>query len=278
MSDDAILALLGAALVAFVALGAWRGVRRGPVRQAASLVGLLGAGVAGTLGGEAVGHALFDGTVVPWLARGVVGTAVVAGLVWLVVFAFLWWHGRTKSASGECDRPVAGAVVGCWTGLVWFCLPLAPVLALAQVGEILSGGERAAGAPIPVRGAMRVRAALAGCPVTHAAAELDLLPGDFRRRLGKAVAVIRSPEAFRRLQNDEEVRALAAHPAFYPLANDPEIKALARRRDARALLTHPRVSELLANDDFQRRLARADLDAMLDRALLVNESPNRGEP
>ena len=85
--------------------------------------------------------------------------------------------------------------------------------------------------------------------------------------LGKAIAVLYDRKAFRRLQNDERVRGIAAHPSFYPLMQNAEIRDLVRRHDAPGVLAHPLVIELLADEEFQRRIAEEDIESMLDRAL-----------
>lgn len=262
---DAILLGLALALVVSMTVGAAMGAKRGPVRQLASIAGLLAALVIGGYWGPSVGRALLTDVGVPWVLRGVAGAVLTGVVVWGGVYFLLRRWGRPASPVGETDRPVLGAVVGCWTGILWFALILLPVLALGAVGEIFQ--DESTAAPRALRWAMPVRRALADYPVTTSLAAIDPLPAGFRRLLSKGLAVMRDRAAFRRLQADEEVRALAASPAFYPLVNDPEINAMVRRRDVGALLSHPRVSALLADDEFQQRVAATDLEPMLDRAL-----------
>ncbi len=266
-ADTYILAGLGLGLIVAVAAGTTRGLYRGPVRALASLIALAAAVAAAWLFGGASGHALLAGTKVPWLLRGVIGVLSVGAVVWLVVFGALWWRGRSKNPSGTPENPVSGALVGCWVGIVWFAAGLTGVLALAAIGETwaLAGGR--ARAPAPMRWPMRVKAALAAWPGTEPISRFNPVPAAPRRVLGKIIAVLHEPKAFRRLQNDESVRAIAAHPSFYPLMQNPEIKDLVRRQDARGILAHPLVIELLADEEFQRRLADADIEPMLDRAL-----------
>lgn len=274
--SDWILTGLALLLLLSMTAGAARGARRGPLRQLAALAGLVAALILGGTIGPAIGHALFSGIGVPWILRGILGAMVTGAAVWLPVFASLWWRGRSRAPGGEPDRPVLGAIIGCWTGLLGFAVGLLPVLALGAVGEIFQGDKGNTPAPRPLRWAMHVRHALAERPVTAPLAAVDPLPPGFRRLLTKGLAVLRNRAAFRRLQADEEVRALAASPAFYPLVNDPEINALVKRRDMGGLMTHPRVSALLADDEFQQRLASTDLEPMLDRAL--NTPPESGGP
>lgn len=266
-ADTYILAGLGFALLVAMVAGASRGLHRGPVRALATLIALAAAAAAAWLFGGVSGYAMLAGTKVPWLLRGALGALVVGAAVWLVVFGALWWRGRTKNPSGEPESPVTGAIVGCWVGIVWFAVGLAGVLAAAGIGETWTLAVGRTRAPAPFRWPMRVKSALASRPSTEPLSRFNPVPESSRRVLRKVIAVLHDPKAFRRLQNDERIRAIAAHPSFYPLMQNPEIKELVRRQDATGLLSHPLVVDLLADDDFQRRLAETDLEPMLDRAL-----------
>jgi hypothetical protein len=266
-ADTYILAGLGVALLVSIAAGTTRGLYRGPVRALATLIALVAAVLVAWLFGSMAGHALLTGTKVPWLLRGALGVLILGSVVWLVVFGYLWWRGRTKNPAGDPESPVSGAIVGCWVGILWFSVGLTGLLALAGIGEswTLAGGRSRA--PAPLRWPMRVKSALASWPGTEPISRFNPVPEAPRRVLRKVILVLHDPKAFRRLQNDESVRAIAAHPSFYPLMQNPEIKDLARRQDARGLLSHPLVIDLLADEEFQRRLGDADIEPMLDRAL-----------
>lgn len=264
--DVVILAGLFLALTVAMTVGAARGQRRGPVRALASLVALACSLAAAWLFGAGFGRLMFAGTRFPWLLRGATGALVLGSLVWLAVFGWMWWRGRAKNPSGEPEHPVTGAIVGCWVGIVWFSVGLALTLALAGLGETFMtvGGGRA---PAVLRWPLRVKRALAASPSTEAISRFDPVPERPKRLLRKELLVLNDPRAFKRLQSDESVRAIAAHPAFYPLVSDPEIRELVRRHDAAGLLAHPRVIALLEDESFQRRLEQTDVEAMLDRAL-----------
>lgn len=266
--DNYILLALGVGLLVAMTTGAARGLKRGPVRALASLLALLAATLCAWLFGGPLGHLVFGGTLVPWIFRGAIGIVGTGAVVFLLVFGFLWWRGRVKNDTGDPERPVSGAIVGCWVGMIWFSAGLLFLLALAAIGDAWAeaAGTRR-GVPSLLRYPMRVKAALASRPGTEPVSRINPLPEKPARIFRKALTVVRSPAAFRRLQNDDSVRALAAHPAFYPLIIDDEIKEIVRRGDAEALISHPRVVALLQDEEFQRRLMDAEIEPMLDRAL-----------
>ena len=279
--DVYILGGLGVSLLAAMIAGTARGIRRGPVRALATIIALLLALLVAKLLGSQAGYALFAGSQVPWLLRGALGSLLLGVITWLAVYGFIWWRGRSKNpAGGEPENPVSGAFVGCWVGMIWFAAGIAGLLALAGIGEIwssVSGGR----APWPLRWPMRAKTALIHYPGTEPYAHFDPVPESTRRILKKMLVVLHSPRAFLRLQNDEEVRALAANPAFYPLINDPEIREAVKHQDAGALMTHPKILAMLADEEFQRRLADTRLEPILDRAIsgktTSNQAP-RAEP
>lgn len=266
-TDTLILIVLGAGFLLAMTAGAARGLKRGPLRALASLLALASAVFCAWLFGSTLGYAVF-GAPIPWILRGALGTVSTGAVVFLLVFGVLWWRGRSKNNSGDPEWPVTGCIVGCWVGIVWYAAGLVALLALAAIGETWKSASGTAHAvPFVLRWPMRVKGALASQPGTEPVSRLDPLPERPARIFKKALAVMRSPAAFRRLQNDESVRALAAHPAFYPLIIDDEIKEIVRRGDAEALFTHPRVVALLQDEEFQQRLMGAEIEPMLDRAL-----------
>lgn len=276
LSDGDLYILGGLALSLLLAMivGTSRGIRRGPVRALASLVALAAAFLVAKLFGAAAGHAAFSGTHVPWIIRGALGTLLLGVCVWLAVFGYLWWRGRSSNpASGEPENPVTGGFVGCWVAMVWYAVGLMAVLALAGIGDVwadVSGGH----APRPLRWPMRVKAAMSHYRGTAPYAGFDPVPEKQKRLLHKMLEVLRNPKAFWRLQNDEAVRALAANAAFYPLINDPEIRDAVKNQDAGTLMTHPKILQMLADEEFQRRLADTEIEPILDRALSRKTSSN----
>ena len=70
-------------LAALMIRGAWRGYRRGPLRQLAGPAALTIGQLSGWLFGGELGHALLQGTSYPWMLRGITG--VVGVLKYVIV-------------------------------------------------------------------------------------------------------------------------------------------------------------------------------------------------
>jgi len=248
------LALLAGMMVA----GAAAGHRRGPGRQLAGPAAGLVALLAGWLAGPAAGHAALEPLGVPWIFRAVVGMVAVFLAAWLLALSFLWRLGKPSAASGEPDRPVLGAMAGCWTGLLgWLALLLAWGAAEAWRRE-LSGPEKPAGGWF---------AEVAALPAMGWLGELPAWPASAARVVKLSRQVLADPAKSQRLMADPRVRALASHPSFYPAWGDPEVKRLAQEGRYWTLLRHPKVQPLLEDEGFQRELAGLDLEDTLGKAL-----------
>lgn len=251
-----------AALAGVMVAGAAAGHRRGPGRQlagpAAGAAGLL----VGWLAGPAAGHALLGAVGVPWIFRAGAGILLVCLATWLVVVALLWRLGKPSSASGEADRPVLGAMVGCWTGMLgWLAVLIAwgsvdawrrELSGAAEVGRMATGGVVAEVAALPGMGWL---------------GELPAWPESAARVVRLSRQVMADPAKSRRLMADPRVRAVASHPSFYPAWGDPEVKSLAQQGRYWTLLQHPKVQPLLEDEGFQRELAGLDLEDALTKAL-----------
>lgn len=253
--------LAAGALLGMIIAGAAAGHRRGPGRQlagpVAGAVGLLAAWLAG----PALGHATFGALGVPWIFRAAAGIAAVFLLTWLATVALLWRLGKPTASSGEPDRPVLGAVVGCWTGMLgWLAILVAWGSVDAWRRELSGPGEEAA----PGRGAVAEVAAL---PLMGWLGNLPAWPDSAVRVVRLSRQVMADPVKSRRLMADPRVRALASHPSFYPAWGDPDVKSLAQKGHYWALLQHPKVQPLLEDEGFQRELASLDLEEVLGRAL-----------
>lgn len=261
--DPTLTQLLAAgALLGMMVAGAAAGHRRGPGRQlagpAAGALGLL----AGWLAGPALGHAAFGALGVPWIFRAAAGIAAVFLATWLVTVGLLWRLGKPTASSGEPDRPVLGAMVGCWTGMLgWLAILVAWGSVDAWRRELSGPGEGEAGAR---QGAV---AEVAGLPLMGWIGELPAWPDSAVRIVRMSRQVMADPAKSRRLMADPKVRALASHPSFYPAWGDPEVKSLAQKGRYWALLQHPKVRPLLEDEGFQRELAALDLEEVLGRAL-----------
>ncbi|MDR3229679.1 MAG: hypothetical protein LBT53_09830 [Puniceicoccales bacterium] len=262
-------------MLGFMGAGASKGYSRGPLRQLATVAALTVAGSGAWLLGPSFGHLALKSAGVPLLLRGVVGALLLGALLWLAALTLLWNFGKPRvNELGETDNPVLGAVVGCWTGVLWggiLALAIASLGAFAQFWL-----DTTPDAPdSTTRGALRrlvlVKNSLALLPGGGGLRTWNPLPARPRRTLEKAVRLFGTPGGYLRIQRASAVRAFLTDPAIYPLTQDKEIIALLQKRDAEALLAHPRIRRLLADDEAQKKIlelaANADIDAILDEAL-----------
>lgn len=119
-----------------MARGAWRGYRRGPMRQLAGPVALATGQLVGWIFGSDLGHACLQGTSYPWLLRGFTGVVILTCLTGLACYALFWRLGRQPEGQTEAESPVLGSLVGCWTGLLYFLIGVAVLATVASVYDL----------------------------------------------------------------------------------------------------------------------------------------------
>jgi hypothetical protein len=99
-------------LALLMARGAWRGYRRGPLRQLAGPAAIAVGQTVGWLFGSDLGHACQQGTTFPWILRGVAGIITLSCLAGLICYAIFWRLGRLPEGQTEAEIPVLGSLVG----------------------------------------------------------------------------------------------------------------------------------------------------------------------
>ena len=270
-SQGVLFACAGALLLAMFA-GARHGYWHGPVRQIAPTLALILSILGAWMGGAAFGHRVLHGTLVPWLLRGVCGMFLLGSILWLIVFAFLWRLGRNRcpNPTGETENPVLGAIVGCWTAILWSTVAFFLLAATGAIAQFWLDNTRPASDSITARVLTQLVVVKNSLARVNGAAWLKTwnpLPAHLQRTIEKGLRVLNTPGAILRLQRQEPIRAIATDPAFYPLTQNPEIRQFIAAHDIHKLLTHPAVLQLLADDNFQRKLAQTNLDQLLDQAL-----------
>ncbi len=248
-------------MLALMVRGAWRGYRRGPLRQLAGPVALTaGLGAAWGFGPEA-GHAALQGTDFPWLLRGAAGMCLLGTLTGLLTYSLCWWLGRRPEGSDEAESPVAGAFVGCWTGLMYFALLVLILFSWASVQEALQGPEEKPAWCVTLRDEL-VDSGLAS--------ELrgwSPIPDRHRLLISRTRKVIADPVARRRLMAMPEIRALAAHPTVYQAWQDKDVRKALNENDLNSLLDNPKVRAALVDEALQREMLKADLAGLMGKAL-----------
>lgn len=251
----------------------WRGYWRGPVRQIAPLASFAFAVAVAYFFGAAFGHAWLGALGVPWILRGICGVVLLCLFVWLPVFSFFWYKGRgqVSEKTGDPEHPVLGALIGCWTGVFWGALFLLCIATAGTVGEtflaVRPGAEKSLVGRI-FYGSAVAKNSVALYSGLSFLRTWSPLPESSFRVIHKAVDVLGSKQAQRKLLEMPEIRSLASDPVVYPVLNDPEIRAMIARKDIDALLSDARVQRMVCDETFQKRLAALELESLLDYALV----------
>jgi len=261
-----MLWLAAGVLALLMARGAWRGYKRGPLRQLAGPIALSVGLALGWSFGPELGHSMLHGTSFPWLMRGAAGILGLTCLTGLGAYGLGWWLGKRPEGVDEAESPVLGAMVGCWTGLLYFSLIVLAIATVASIQELI-GGPQAAQTHLSIQ----ARDQIANTPVTYWLRDWTPLPDRQKRLIVQTRLLMGDPEARKRLMAMPEMRALAAHPSFYQAWEDKKVRELLNNKDLSGFLDHPKVRTLLADEDFQKQADSLDLPAIFDRALAIHK-------
>jgi hypothetical protein len=249
-------------LAALMIRGAWRGYRRGPLRQLAGPAALTIGQLSGWLFGGELGHALLQGSSYPWMLRGVTGVVALACVTGLLSYALLWRLGRLPEGQDEAESPVLGALVGCWTGALYFLLLVGILATAASVYDLLARPGAAAR-----HWTVELRDDLAATPLTRELKDWSPIPDEQRTLVRQTRRLMADPEARRRLMAQPEIRALAAHPTLYQAWEDKKVRELLNNNDLSGFIDHPKVRAVLADEVLQMEAEKVDLAKVIDRAL-----------
>jgi len=242
--------------------GAWRGYRRGPMRQLAGPVALATGQLVGWLFGSDLGHACLQGTAYPWMLRGITGVIVLSCLTGLACYALFWRLGRQPEGQQEAESPVLGALVGCWTGLLYFLILIAILATVASVYDLFEkpGHSRH-------HWTVEIRNDLAGTPVTADLKDWSPIPDKQRTLIRQTRRLMADPEARRRLMAQPEIRALAAHPTLYQAWEVKRVRELLNNNDLTGFIDHPKVRAVLADEQLQKEAEKVDLTKIIELSL-----------
>ena len=242
--------------------GAWRGYRRGPMRQLAGPAALASGQLVGWLFGSDLGYACLQGTSYPWMLRGATGVIVLACLTGLACYALFWRLGRLPEGQQEAESPVLGALIGCWTGALYFLILVALLAATASVYELFEKPEEARR-----HWTVEARNELAATPYTAGLKEWSPIPEKQRNLIRQTRRLMADPEARRRLMARPEIRALAAHPTLYQAWEDKKVRELLNNNDLTGFIDHPKVRAVLADEALQKEAEKVDLARIIELSL-----------
>ena len=241
--------------------GAWRGYRRGPLRQLAGPAAIAVGQTAGWVFGSDLGHACLQGTAFPWILRGTAGIVILSCAAGLLCYALFWRLGRLPEGQTEAESPVLGAFIGCWTGLLYFLILVGALATIASVYDLFE-------APATKRHhwTVELRNDLAGTSLTQDLKSWSPIPERQKVLIKQARRLMSDPEARKRLMAQTEIRALAAHPSFFQAWEDKKVRELLNNNDLTGFIDHPKVRAVLADEELQKQAESIDLPAIIERS------------
>ncbi len=254
--------IAGLLLVLLMGRGAWRGYKRGPLRQLAGPFALTVGLWMGWAVGKDAGHFLLQSTGFPWLLRGLAGIMLVTCATGLIVYALLWWLGKRPAGVDEAESPVTGAMVGCWTGLLYFSILLLALCSAASIFELISSPKAAS-----AHWSVRTRDELASTSYTSWLKDWSPVPERQKTQIDLLKKVMGDPAAQRRLIALPEIRALASHPSLYQALEDKKVRELLNNKDLSGLLDNQKVRVVLADEQLQKQAETIDLVSILQEAI-----------
>ncbi|MEI6461780.1 MAG: CvpA family protein [Verrucomicrobiota bacterium] len=254
--------IAGILLLMLMIRGAWRGYKRGPLRQLAGPFSLTVGLLAGWIFGPDCGHACLHGTTYPWLLRGATGLVVLTCLTGLLCYTLAWWLGKRPEGQDEAESPISGSLVGCWTGALYFGILVGILASIASIYDLIETPAQA-----QRNWFVQTRNELAATTLTAKLKTWSPIPLKQRRLIGQVRLLMADSEARKRLMAMPEIRALATHPTVYQAWEDKKVRELLTNNDLSGFIDHPKVRAILADEDLQKQADSVDLSSIIDRSL-----------
>jgi hypothetical protein len=262
--------IAGIILIFLMGRGAWRGYKRGPMRQLAGPFALTVGLFVGWTFGKDVGHSLLHGTSFPWLLRGVAGITLLTCATGLFIYGIIWWLGKKPTGADEAESPVMGAMVGCWTGLLYFSVLVIALCSTAAIVGLVSSPR-----PGTAHWSVATRDELAELPYAGWIKDWSPLPDRQKNQILLLKTIMGDPAAQKRLIAAPEIRALSTHPSLYQALEDKKVRELLNNKDLSGLFENQKVRSVLADEQLQRQAESIDLESVMRRALIAPEKPQK---
>jgi uncharacterized membrane protein required for colicin V production len=254
----------------------WIGWTRGLVRQALSIVALLG-GIAGGIFLGPVLSPMVPALGFPVFARPLVAGVIVGIVLWVIsaILSAIIFK-KTEHQSVGFIRLIygsTGALLGTCYGLLVLVIAGFGVRLLGSFVEGVnqSSSVRArAGArhqQPPVSALVTLKQALEQGSLAAWLARVDPLPVQLYSRLQKAGQLLCSPEALERLFASREFAPLARHPKILALREDSDLQERLKAGDLIGALRNPKLRAALNDTQIQTALGSASLERQVDEAL-----------
>lgn len=252
------LLLAGLLLIWFMARGAWRGFQQGPIRQCAGPFSLTIGLFLSWMYGKEFGFWALEETAFPWLLRGLVGSLFLGCASALFLYGVVWWLGKNSPKSDEADSPIFGAIVGCWTGMLYFSILVLLVITLATVIELWESEEKAKQSWI-----VSLRNNLADSPYTTWIKTWSPLPEKTLNLIQGIRAIAESTEVRDKLSKNQKIIELCQHPSLKIAIEDDEVVNLLKDNNLNKFINHPKVQMVLADEGLQRKFAQLEIERLI---------------
>ncbi len=266
-----------------IAYFAWRGKRRGLVRELSSIVAILGSILLAKPFGSLL-LPLFTVSNLPgFIATPIeltLGGLAAYLILRITLFLIAKFSGLLKEREGTPQTviKVGGAITGSLFGILvvlafgWYILSFGHLSEIlmrnprlmnigkaeaAEVSTDLPAGVRLMLLPTRMTAAHRE-------PFSHSlsgklAAAWNPIPDQILEGAEVMVDMTQHPEQLQKLAEFAPVQELAAQPAVQALVGNAEIRALAEKGDYAGLLNHPAVKEVMADPKIQELLKTMDI-------------------
>jgi len=255
----------------------WLGWRRGLVRQAASLIGILAGLVLGFTVGPFLAPAVpalgFPSFFKPVLSGGALGLFVWGAIMLLSSIVFR----KTEEQDFGLIRifyGMSGAALGLLSSLVVICVCAWGVRCFGSFAEGLHS-PLANDHPIKTRNSLdqdtpplvALKKAVENSPIGGFLNQFDPLPKNLYPRLQKVGQLLTNPKAKERFMADPILSPLSKNSKLLALQNDPELLDAIQSGDMWRVIRNPKILAAASDTQLLTALRTSELDAALDRAL-----------
>lgn len=256
------LILTGLLFLWLMIRGAWRGYRRGPLRQCAGPFSLTLGLLLGWHYGREFGFWILEETSFPWLLRGFIGSLFLSCATGLSLYGFIWWLGKKSPKSEEAESPVFGSMVGCWTGILYFLILFLLTTTLATVVELWEPNPK--NRPNWV---VSLRDDLASTPYTSWIKSWSPLPERTQRLIQGIRYLAQTPEARVKLAKNPKIIEVSHYPSLKGAIEDENVIKLLNENNLSEFIAHPKVQAILADESLQRKIAQLEVENLILEAL-----------
>jgi len=267
----------------------WLGWRRGLVREAASLLGIILGAYLGFWAGPILAPAI-PAFGFPAFLKPVLGGVVLGILAWsgVMIFSSIIFRKTEEQDFGliRFFYGVSGAGLGLISAVTMLCLGAWGVRCFGSFAEGLQ--------PTPYKGhhgkppqtpdsesapLVSLKKALENSPVGDLLNKLDPLPPNFYPRLQKVAQLLTNPKAKERFMADPIVAPLSKNSKLLALQSDPALLDSLQSGDLWSIIRNPKVLAAASDAQLLTALRASELDRALERALTSGGSlPVSPEP